>query len=294
MKTHWKHQALLSAAALLAAPFSAHAAGVIGAAQPSVVITDGDFGGFVVCGGQTPEGCASQGAASAHGELILLPDGVFNGSGAGTVSGSPEPVILAAASLYADQLEEGGSSPQSMIADASLSYSVELTPTDGTTFAGDVVPVLANGSFSESLTTGTEGNGTMSSVGLQIVDPDGNVLYNMAGSGAGGTFSQGLSLQPGVEYTVNMFADTQATVSANSEQAEFESANATLDPLFSIDPSCNCAGDFQFNFSPGVGNSAAGGAIPEPATWAMMLVGFGGLGAAMRHRRRIQAATTAA
>lgn len=27
-------------------------------------------------------------------------------------------------------------------------------------------------------------------------------------------------------------------------------------------------------------------AVPEPATWAMMLVGFGGLGAAMRSRRR--------
>jgi hypothetical protein len=27
-------------------------------------------------------------------------------------------------------------------------------------------------------------------------------------------------------------------------------------------------------------------AVPEPATWAMMLVGFGGLGAAMRSRRK--------
>jgi hypothetical protein len=31
--------------------------------------------------------------------------------------------------------------------------------------------------------------------------------------------------------------------------------------------------------------------VPEPATWAMMLVGFGGLGAAMRSRRRLAAAT---
>jgi hypothetical protein len=27
------------------------------------------------------------------------------------------------------------------------------------------------------------------------------------------------------------------------------------------------------------------GAVPEPATWAMMLVGFGGIGAALRGRR---------
>ncbi len=38
---------------------------------------------------------------------------------------------------------------------------------------------------------------------------------------------------------------------------------------------------------------SAGGGVPEPATWAMMLVGFGGLGAAMRLSRRKQAAVAA-
>ena len=31
--------------------------------------------------------------------------------------------------------------------------------------------------------------------------------------------------------------------------------------------------------------------VPEPTTWAMMLVGFGGLGVAMRSRRKVSAAT---
>jgi hypothetical protein len=39
------------------------------------------------------------------------------------------------------------------------------------------------------------------------------------------------------------------------------------------------------------GNEIVTTAVPEPATWAMMLAGFGGLGAAMRARRRSVAAT---
>jgi hypothetical protein len=34
----------------------------------------------------------------------------------------------------------------------------------------------------------------------------------------------------------------------------------------------------------------AGGSVPEPASWALMLVGFGGLGAAVRSRRKTAAA----
>ena len=35
----------------------------------------------------------------------------------------------------------------------------------------------------------------------------------------------------------------------------------------------------------------SGGPVPEPASWALMIMGFGGVGAAMRSRRRTMAAT---
>jgi hypothetical protein len=38
-------------------------------------------------------------------------------------------------------------------------------------------------------------------------------------------------------------------------------------------------------------DSAATGAVPEPATWAMMLLGFGGIGFSLRRRRRLETAT---
>lgn len=43
--------------------------------------------------------------------------------------------------------------------------------------------------------------------------------------------------------------------------------------------SFEAAGDVTFS-------AAQGGAVPEPATWAMMVLGFGGIGGALRARRR--------
>jgi len=47
---------------------------------------------------------------------------------------------------------------------------------------------------------------------------------------------------------------------------------------------------YQWNNNSGQFNVTLTGVVPEPATWAMMLVGFGGLGAVMRSRRKLAVA----
>jgi hypothetical protein len=56
------------------------------------------------------------------------------------------------------------------------------------------------------------------------------------------------------------------------------SSSAFIDPYFSIDPSTPDARDYQIFLSAGVENIGPAGAVPETSTWAMMLIGFAGLG----------------
>lgn len=50
-----------------------------------------------------------------------------------------------------------------------------------------------------------------------------------------------------------------------------------------------CGGPSGLDFEIPIGVTFTGG-VPEPATWGLMLVGFGGLGAVMRRRRALVAA----
>jgi choice-of-anchor C domain-containing protein len=46
-------------------------------------------------------------------------------------------------------------------------------------------------------------------------------------------------------------------------------------------------------FGPALDNVSVSAAVPEPTSWALMLVGFGGLGAVLRRQRRTAVAATA-
>ena len=57
----------------------------------------------------------------------------------------------------------------------------------------------------------------------------------------------------------------------------------------SLDPVITVPAGYTITFSPGIGNSAAVAAIPEPETYTMMLAGLGLLGYVARRRKQIAA-----
>jgi hypothetical protein len=61
---------------------------------------------------------------------------------------------------------------------------------------------------------------------------------------------------------------------------------ARVDPYFAIDPSVADASLYSFAYSPGVTPLSAPPSVPEPAGWALMLVGIGGIGPALLGFRR--------
>jgi hypothetical protein len=90
------------------------------------------------------------------------------------------------------------------------------------------------------------------------------------------TVSSSVTVMANTDDTV----DEYTTVSAEDYNA---TATATADPIFTLTPAEKMQG-YTLVVTPGVAN----GAVPEPAAWALMLAGFGLLGAAVRGRGRTE------
>lgn len=82
-----------------------------------------------------------------------------------------------------------------------------------------------------------------------------------------------------------------------SQRFSFGFLNGTIDPNQDIDFNPNVDSTFRIDLTGGgqtvsaFAQLGAGGqiaAVPEPATWAMMLIGFGAMGVSLRRRRRAQ------
>lgn len=177
----------------------------------------------------------------------------------------------------------GSASSSSLLTEAravgsvQLSYQFEFVgPTTHAT-----IPVFVSGTGS----TGGSATGQASFSSLQssilITGPNLSAIFQeVSGTGAPGSFilDQLAGLTPNSIYTVTL--NVMGSADAAIGTASFF---ATVDPIFTIDPTFADADQYSIFLSPNVGNVVT--SVPEPPTWAMMIVGLLGIGLFARRRQ---------
>ncbi|ODT64477.1 MAG: hypothetical protein ABS77_00335 [Phenylobacterium sp. SCN 69-14] len=110
--------------------------------------------------------------------------------------------------------------------------------------------------------------------------------YNAASSGGGVDSRFTYDNASGAFYTANW----------QIEQLNIDASLSGHDFLLSVlAADCQPTGHYGYAYIDGFGNAPPPvSGVPEPATWAMMILGFGAAGAAMRNNRRRQAALAVA
>lgn len=200
-----------------------------------------------------------------------------------SVSGNPQgqPAVSASATAASDTIANGR---------AALAYFVFVSGPDPALS----VPIF----FSSNLSASAGGNTATAVAALQIEEF--NASPDMSNSYLGEIYNTSVVAQTGSSIYGNSnnvaLADSLmvptgfylgSVISAEVETQYGSTATASADPYFYIDPTFLAAHpDYTLSFSPFVGNDAPISAVPEPASWALMLLGFGAMGVRMHRRSR--------
>lgn len=153
----------------------------------------------------------------------------------------------------------------------------------------------ANISITTDNTIGVLTGANITAFSITVTDPSGTFTLNRGNSGLGisGTNFTATATDLLYNFSANGYALFQKG-STGSSQAFYCLQGASGSCFDSIGPaegldSQNCCGSVERTARTGsyvVASVSAPGAVPEPATWAMMIGGFGAVGVAMRYRRR--------
>jgi hypothetical protein len=169
------------------------------------------------------------------------------------------------------------------------------TVTDDFTFFDRSDNAVATGSFSyDSGLSGTIGYGDLSAFSITLGGGsfDLNYVNSVAGSGGYQYFGYDIAANTFVPASVSGNASPPTSSDILSATGSNVSSGFFFDPLpGQTDPAGTGADGAFANYSTGQQGVAVrlaiteAGAVPEPTSWAMMLFGFGGLGAVLRQRR---------
>jgi hypothetical protein len=203
----------------------------------------------------------------------------FDAGAAASATGGADPAIAISVSAGGDVV---GSQAH---ADASLNYSMEVVGPSGAP-----VPVDLKSSITGTLMSGSAyGVVALASASLLVINPSGNIVSGsyLPAPPHPTTVDTVVDLFPNTIYGVSLQALAYALCGSLDEygtatcDGNLASASAAVDPTVMIDPGFADASQYQIVFSPDVSS-----AVPESGTWAMMLIGFAGLGyAAFRQGR---------
>jgi hypothetical protein len=235
-------------------------------------------------------------------------------------------LLLASSAGAATNLVQNGSFSQSTHGAGELSYNTNLTDWSVLSASKDKSYDFLFTSGHQATTTGSEGNqgvvklygtiGASPDGGAFIgVDPayqnDGPITQTIHGLTKGDSYlvsfdyagaqQQGFSGKTTEGWTVDLGNDVaQSTPTLNDASHGFTGwhtesftfvADASTEVLSFLAKGGPTGAQPPFALLDGISLTQVRGGVPEPATWAFMIMGFGGVGAAVRLRRKQAAAT---